>query len=106
MQNLLRIAVILILLLPAAQIRAQVVNVESTSATDHGTRIHTGKRLKTQARATERHGRSLKKKKDAGKTVGKDGKVYKRHGHFASREIRMRSKSKTVRRETLGVGTE
>lgn len=79
-----------------------------TSATDHSVRIEKVKRVNpVDSRAPERHGKSIRKRKNtATSSTGKEARVYKRHRHFAQRDIRLRSKSKVVRRETLGVGTE
>jgi hypothetical protein len=86
---------------------AQEVEVKTTSATDHQVRIHKGRRINLEAGATERHGKSLKKRKAPGGTgSAKDAKVYKRHRHFADREIKYRAKSRGARKEALGVGTE
>jgi hypothetical protein len=84
-----------------------LVEAPPTSATDHKVRIHRVKRANNAERATERHGRSLKKRKATGVNEGgKESKVYKRHRHFAEKEIRIRAKSKSARKGALGVDTE
>jgi hypothetical protein len=81
--------------------------VESTSATDDKIRIEKSKRVKKSGDTQVRHNKSVKKRKAPGsKSKAKEAKVYKKHGHFASRDIRLRSKSKSARKESLGVGTD
>jgi hypothetical protein len=79
------------------------VDLKSTSATDHKVRIHRVKRTNTDV-TTERHGKAIKKKRDGANGTGKEAKVFKRHRHFASRDIRTRNKSRVARKEMLGVG--
>lgn len=84
-----------------------LVEAPPTSATDHKVGIHRVKRANNAERATERHGRSLKKRKAAGVNEGgKESRVYKRHRHFAEKEIRIRARSKAARKGALGVETE
>jgi hypothetical protein len=114
MLSLLRRYLVLILLSGGAHAYAQDMEdqpidynavVEATSATDDNVRIEKSKRVKTDGKATERHDKTVKKRKAPGtKSKSKEAKVYKQHRHFATRDIRLRSKSKTVRRESLGVG--
>ena len=80
---------------------------EPTSATDHKVRLEKVKRINPETGDTEtRRGRVLARKKVTDVAKGSPSKVYRRHRHFASREIRMRSRSRAIRKETLGVGTE
>lgn len=102
-----RIALISLLVLSATLAYGQEVDVKPTSATDHKVRIHKTKRSNDEARATERHGKGLKKRKEAGGAgSSREAKVYKRHRHFADRDVKLRSRSKGVRKANLGLGTE
>ena len=102
-----RIAIIIILALTSAFAYGQEADVKPTSATDHNVRIHKTKRVNDEARATERHGKGLKKRKESsGAGSSREAKVYKKHRHFADRDIKVRSRTKAVRKGNLGVGTE
>jgi hypothetical protein len=64
---------------------------EPTSATDGKVKIHSGKRwkkLRGDARATEREGQSLHKQKlhRNHRPPGSEARVFKRHNHFSKRE--------------------
>jgi hypothetical protein len=74
-----------------------------TSATDPTVRIHNGRRARLEAKATERHGKAVRKKKDTSSGVSKESKVYKRQRHFATKDVKERSKSRFNRKETLGM---
>jgi hypothetical protein len=81
--------------------------VKSSSATDNQVRIEKVRRVKAEGRETERHGQSLKKRKATGGSGSSgEAKVYKRQRHFADRGIKLRSRSKIARKESLGISTE
>jgi hypothetical protein len=102
-----RLCCVVAFVLSAVIVNAQEVPGEPTSATDHKVRIHKAKRINTDEEVSERHGQSLRKRKAAGGSgSAKETKVYKRHRHFADKDIKLRSRSKIVRKESLGVGTE
>jgi hypothetical protein len=107
MQLPIRLALALLLVVAGTIAYGQEVDHQPTSATDHKVRIEKTRRMNKEARATERHGKSLGKRKEAGGSgSSKEAKVYKRHRHFADRDIKYRSRSKMTRKENLGVGTE
>jgi hypothetical protein len=102
-----RIGLVLLLVITATLAYGQEVEVKPTSATDHKVRIHKTRRINDEARANERHGKGLKKRKETGGAgSSREAKVYKKHRHFADRDIKLRSRSKVVRKGSLGVGTE
>ena len=108
MVRFVRIILFAFLVLPAAIASAQEAPGEPTSATDHRIRIHRAKRPNAEAsRETERHGKSLRKRKASGSAgSARESKVYRKHRHFADREIKYKSRSRLARKEALGVSTE
>lgn len=103
-----RIAIISLLALASTLAYGQEqVDVKPTSATDNKVRIHKTRRVNDEVRATERPGKGVKKRKESsGAGSTREAKVYKKHRHFADRDVKLRSRSKVVRRGNLGVGTE
>jgi hypothetical protein len=102
-----RIALTLIILLSGISAYSQEVAGNPTSATDHKVRLEKTRRNTKESRDPEKHGKSLKKRKEAGASGNsKEARVYKRHRHFADRDIKLKSRSRVHRKENLGVGTE
>jgi hypothetical protein len=105
MRNLLSALCVTIVMLSAVVTRAQTTP-PTTSATDHKVRIHKVKRVDADGRVTERAGRSLRKQRSGSTASRREARVFRRHGHFADRDVRLRSKSKVARKEGLGVSAE
>lgn len=80
-------------------------SVDPTSATDPNVKIHNTKRIgflgsgkRAKAKATEKQGEAIQKKKTGKKQLAREARVFQRHNHFAHKEKNGRARQKTSKR--------
>jgi hypothetical protein len=80
---------------------------KTTSATDHKIRVQRTRRASVDHSDTQGTSPTLKKRRiSGGAASSRQARVYKKHRHFADKDIKLRSKSKVARRGTLGISTD